>query len=122
MKKIFLLLFLITLPAQAFQDCVIFNDGKLSDISIEKNDIIDVYPLITVMNEKNTLMVHPLKEGVTRFCVLKNGKDKFMFNVEVRQDETIISENDGFDIFPVDEPPEVFDYELDLPPKMSGEN
>ena len=122
MKKFLFLLSLIMLPAQAFQDCVITADGKLSDISIEQNDIIDVYPLFTVMNEKNTLFVHPLKEGKTRLCVLKNNKKIVMFNVEVKPDETIISEAEGFEVFSIDPPPEAQEYsfELDLPPGVNS--
>ena len=124
MKKFwFLLCCLIILPAQAFQDCVITTDGKLSDISIEQNDIIDVYPLFTVMNEKNTLFVHPLKEGKTRLCVLKNNKNIVMFNVEVKPDETIISEAEGFEILSIDPPPEAEGdiFELDPPPGIKSE-
>ena len=121
MKKFLLLLSLIILPAQAFQDCVITTDGKLSDISIEHNDIIDVYPMFTIMNEKNTLFVHPLKEGKTRLCVLKNNKNIVMFDVEVKPDETIISEKEDFEIFSIDTPPEMTndkDFELDSPPTI----
>lgn len=121
MKKFLLLLSLIILPAQAFQDCVITTDGKLSDISIEHNDIIDVYPMFTIMNEKNTLFVHPLKEGKTKLCVLKNNKNIVMFNVEVKSDETIINEVDGFEVFSIDTPPEMTndeEFELDTPPTI----
>ncbi len=122
LKKILILsIFLATIhSAQAFEDCVISTDGKLSDISIENNDIIDIYPLITVMNEKNTLIVHPLKEGKTRFCILKNGKRTVMFNVEVTPEKTVIDNIDGFEILQIDEPPENYEYELDIPPGMSG--
>ena len=69
------------------------------------------------MNEKNTLFVHPLKAGKTRFCVLKNGKQKVMFNVEVTDETTTIGEVDGFEILGLDIPPEVEEAELmrDLP-------
>lgn len=117
MKKLFLILCISVLPAQAFEDCVVSADGKLSDISIEKNDIIDVYPIFTIMNEKNQLYVHPLKEGKTRFCVLKNGKESVMFNVEVNEDNTVIDEVEGFEVLPVDFPPGAEeDLPLDLPP------
>ena len=118
MKK--LILFILSLisinSVQAFEDCLIITDGKLSDIKIEDNKIIDVCPLITVMNDKNTLIVHPLMIGKTRFCVLKNGKNLAVFNVSVKENETLIEEVDGYDILPIDEPPEIYDYELDLPP------
>lgn len=105
------------LPAQAFEDCVVSTNGKLSDISIENNEIIDVYPLYTVMNEKNTLFVHPLKVGKTRFCVLKNAKEIVMFNVDVTEENTVIDDVDGFDILTIDAPPQINEeFELDFPP------
>lgn len=106
-------------PVFAFQDCIITNDGKLTDISIENNAIVDVYPLITVMNEKNTLIVHPLSVGSTRVCVLKNNKNIVMFNIKVEKHRTFIDEVDGFDILPIDTPDNNYEeerFELDKPP------
>ena len=102
----------------AFQDCIIESDGKLTDISIENNTIVDVCPIFTIMNEKNTLYVHPLKEGKTRICVLKNGKQKIMFNVQITENETKIDDIEGFDILTIDEPPEEID--IDEPPEGLG--
>ena len=102
----------------AFQDCIIESDGKLTDISIENNTIVDVCPIFTIMNEKNTLYVHPLKEGQTRICVLKDGKQKIMFNVQITENETKIDDIEGFDILTIDEPPEEID--IDEPPEGLG--
>ena len=102
----------------AFQDCIIESDGKLTDISIENNTIVDVCPIFTIMNEKNTLYVHPLKEGQTRICVLKDGKQKVMFNIEITENETKIDDIEGFDILTIDEPPEEID--IDEPPEGLG--
>ena len=104
--------------ACAYETCLITSDGKLTDISIENNEIIDVCPIFTIMNEKNTLLVRPLKEGETRFCVLKNNKDKVMFSVKVEADKTTIDDVDGFDILGIDEPPQEYEYELDEPPEL----
>lgn len=103
-------------PCFAFEDGFITTNKKLSDIKIEDNTIIDVFPLYTIMNEKNSLIVHPLKEGNTRFSVLKGGKDIVLFNVSVSEDETKISEADGFDVFQIDCPPNYYEYLLDEPP------
>ena len=110
------LIFLSALQAQAFEDCIITTKGKLTDISIEDNKIVDVCPLITVGNDKNTLMVSPLKSGKTRFCVLKNNKDIVMFNIEITENKTKIDDVKGFEIFTLDSPFE--DIILDLPPKL----
>lgn len=118
MKKIvFLISLLISINSVlGYEDCLITTNGKLTDIKIENNQIIDVYPLITIMNEKNTLIVHPLGIGKTKFCVLKNGKNIGVFNVEVKEDETIIKGDDDYEIMSIDEPPSIYNYDLDLPP------
>ena len=113
------LVFCITLQALAFEDYIITTNGKLTDISIEDNTIVDVYPLITVMNEKNTLMVSPLKEGKTRFCVLKNNKHKVMFDIEVFKNRTKISNPEGFTLLAIDDPADEFPF-LDEPPILKG--
>lgn len=120
MKKL-IIIFLISffsLQVQAFEDVIVTTNGKLTDISIEDNSVLNVYPLITVMNDKNTLFFQPLKTGNTRVCVLKNNKDKILFNVKIFEKETQIEKVDGFDILPLDSPPEIF--ELDAPPLKLG--
>ena len=121
MKKYILTLlsFLITIPAFAYEDCIIASDGKLTDIKIQHNDIIDVFPLITIMNNKNTLVIHPLKEGSTKFTVVKNNKDKFLFSVKVSDEETEVSRNEGFEVMTIDCPPGAYEYyfDLDEPPE-----
>lgn len=123
-KKILILLsiFSINLQAQAFEDYIITTNGKLTNIKIENNQIIDVFPLITVMNEKNTLIVHPLKEGTTCFSIKKNMTESFLFHVKVLKDETIIAPVDGFNILPLDEPPIILDYAIDKPPIIKNIN
>ena len=105
-----------SLPSYAFEDVIVTNNSKLTEIRVGNNQIIDVFPLITVMNDKNTVIVHPLKEGRTTFSVLKDGKKTIEFAVKVEADETFVSQNEGFDILPVDIPPDIFEYELDKPP------
>ena len=119
-KKILLtaLIFFATLSTQSFQDCIVVNNGKITDINIEDNTVIDVYPLITVMNEKNTLIVHPLKTGKTRFCALKNNKNLVLFEVEVSEYETNIIHPEDFEVLSIDTPDDEFEFgfELDEPP------
>jgi hypothetical protein len=98
------------------------GEGKLTDIKIEDNSVIDVCPLVTIMNDKNTLVVHPLKDGNTKFCVLKDGKNIVMFNVEINDNKVTIDDVDGFEILSVDEPPfetdESSECELIEPPSL----
>ncbi len=116
MKKLLIICSMLFSPVFAYQDCIVTTDGKLTDISIENNKLVDVYPLVTVMNEKNTLIVHPLSEGSTRFCVLKNNKNIVMFNIKITKNETIIDEVEGFVILPIDKPFKDDErFELDKP-------
>lgn len=116
MKKFLIIFLMLFSPVFAYQDCLITTDGKLTDISIENNSIVDVYPLITVMNEKNTLIVHPLDVGSIRFCVLKNNKNIVMFNIKITKNETVIDDVEGFEILPIDKPfNDEERFELDKP-------
>ena len=120
MRKLLLILlmFLTSLQVLAFEDYVVMTNGKLTDISIEDNTVIDVCPLVTISNSKNTLIVSPLKVGKTRFCVLKNDKEIVMFNVEVNENKTKIDDVKGFEILAIDAPFE--EFVLDLPPQIKG--
>ena len=124
-KKLFFILSLILISAlksYAFEDCIITTKGKLTDIRIENNQVIDVYPIVTVENRKNTLVVHPLKEGITCFTVMKNYKEKFLFHVNVTEDKTLIKEVEGFNIQVLDKPPtkELRGFMPDKPPVFKG--
>lgn len=116
-----LMLFFIPLAGQTYEDCIITNNGKITDINIEDNSVIDVYPLVTIMNEKNTLIVHPLKAGKTRFCALKNEKQLVLFEVYATEFDTKVNAPKGFEVLTLDPPTDEFEFELDTPP-MPGEN
>ena len=121
-KNIILLFSLIFMQnAFAFEDCLIMTNGKLNNIKIQHNDIVDVFPLITIMNDKNTLVVHPLKVGETKLSVTKNDKDRCLFSIKVTEDFTVIeSDKDGFEILNIDCPPGSYMYyfDIDTPPIM----
>ena len=109
-------MFFTTLTVYAYEDCIVTSDGKLTDIRIEDNTVVDVYPLVTVMNDKKTIIVHPLKAGKTRFCALKNNKNIVMFIVEVSEFNTIVNAPDGFDVMKLDPPDDEIEFMLDEPP------
>ena len=127
MKKYLIIFFaiLLSLPVYAFEDCLIMTNGKLNNIKIQHNDIVDVFPLITVMNDKNTLIVHPLKEGETKLSVTKNDQDRIIFSVKVTESSTVVeTDKEGFEILNIDCPPGSFMYyfDLDAPPSMYEED
>ena len=99
MKKWFaiLLIFLSNFQAYAFEEIIVSTDAKLTDIKIKDNSIVNA--------------------GSTEVCVLKNDKDIVVFNVEVKENKTIIENVKGFKILSLDLPPDMF--EVDLPPKIT---
>ena len=126
-RGLFIIFFMSVLffnPSFAFEDCVIMTKGKLCNIKIQHNDVVDVFPMITISNEKNTLVVHPLKEGQTKISVTKNDKEKVIFDVNVTDEKTTISEVKGFETFTIDCPPGYYEYyfELDEPPLSNYAN
>lgn len=126
MKKFLLtiLSLILVLPVFAFEDCLMMSNGKLNNIKIQHNDIIDVFPLITIMNDKNTIIIHPLKEGTTKFSVVKNDKERYIFTVRVTEDNTFVETKDGFEVLNIDCPPGSYEYyfDLDEPPAIGEED
>ena len=76
------------------------------------------------MCDKNTLIVHPLKQGSTKFSVVKNDKDKYFFDVTVTENSTDIEPKEGFEILKIDCPPGGYEYyfDLDEPPVKEEED
>lgn len=123
MKK-YLVLFalsMLSLPTFAFEDYIITTDGMLTDIKIQHNDIINVYPLITVDNNKNTLIIEPLRAGESKFSVIKNNKDKYLFNVKVTEGKTDVEVVEGFGVLSIDVPPNLYEeyFDIDEPPEVN---
>jgi len=110
--------FILCFQTQVFalEDCIITTDGKMSDITIQNRNVIDIFPLVTIMNDKNTIIVHPLKIGETNFSLLKDNKEKFFFDVKVTREKTFVKDVDGFEILTIDCPPTEEYFELDGPP------
>ena len=109
------------LAAFSYEDCIIATDGKLTNIQIQDNTVVDICPLITILNEKNILIVHPLKDGETNVCVLKDDKDILKFSVKIDNAKTTIEHVEGLDVLTLDAPEEP--VVIDEPPvlKENGE-
>ena len=102
------------LQTYAFEDFIVTTDHKIVSIETEDKTMLDVYPITTIMNKKNTIFFHPIKEGETKVH-LKNEKEKeFIFNIIVSSETASIENVEGFEIISIDNPPEAF--EIDLPP------
>lgn len=119
--SILILILTMIMPVYAFEDCIVSSDLKMTEISVKNPEIVEVHSLVTVMNEKNTIVVHPLKVGSTSFSVVQDGR-KINFNVDVSDNETIVENKSGFEVLSLDTPPEIMDYEIDTPPLLRDES
>lgn len=109
------LIFLTSLQTYAFEELVLSTDGKINNIKIENNSILNIELLRTINNEKNILFIIPNKTGKTSFSLSKNNKI-FNFNVNIDENNTEITEIEGFEIVSLDTHPTILDYEIDKPP------
>lgn len=89
-------------------DYLITSDAKIIKSTVEDSKILTLSSFFTIYDEKNVLLLHPLKAGKTRFTIAL--KDKTInFNVTVRANkkatdgETIKKNN--FEIMQLDSPP-----------------
>ena len=113
------LILIFGLQTYAFEDYIIMTDGKLSNIKIQDESIVEINPLVTITNEKNTLFVFPKKTGVTTFTLKKDLDKNYIFHIKVEEDKTIISDVEGFEIITIDVPQS--GIELDTPPTKLGD-
>ena len=124
MKKSFLTIALIlvsTLQTQAFEEYILSTEGRLSKINVENEEILKIQPIITIDNSKNTLFITPLKEGETKFSVVKNSLEKITFDVKIDEKKANFSQVEGFYIVAFDAPPVILDCNLDEPPMIKPE-
>lgn len=105
-----------TLQAQAFEEYILSTKSILSEIKIENQEILNIEPIVTIDNSKNTLFIIPLKEGKTSFSFVKDKKEKISFDVKIEGKKAFFSKIEGFDIVTFDEPPIILDCNLDKPP------
>ena len=124
MRKSFFLIALIlvsTLQTQACEEYILSTENTLSKIKVENQDILSVKPIVTIDNSKNTLFITPIKKGQTSFSFIKNGNEKVTIDVNIEEEKTTFSKEDGFDIISFDAPPVILDYLLDEPPVIKTE-
>ena len=101
-----------------FKNTLLNDKNKISLDSTEQLNLLSkkIDDEILKLNEKNTLIVHPLKEGITCFTIKKNNKENHLFTVRVEPNKTHIQDIEGFDILAIDIPPHEEELLLDLPP------
>lgn len=105
MKKILSALIVLLIPAQAFafEDYLIMSSVPVKSVVSQDNEIITAVPVFTIDNAKQTIILKAKKEGKTTVTIsFFEGKE--VIKVEVKQEQTILSENDKFEYMLLDKP------------------
>ncbi len=125
MKKSFLVSFIITLclafipKVFAFDNYLLHTDKPVVKIISSDSSIITANVLVTVMNEKDTVIITPKQVGkaVLTFCF----KDEtIVIPVKVKKMRTIFKKNPKLNFIKIDTPPQLF--QIDLPPRAGEMN
>lgn len=129
MKKIFLICLLLLNPTLCYaneviniklgNDYLIMTEKVVQVFDVSDPDIVSLSPFFTLFNEKNSLLIHPQKTGKTDISIFLNqGRANFSVNVSDKKssiDEKPVRMGD-FEIMLLDTPPNIQDFDLDLPP------
>ena len=104
MKKILSALIILLIPSQAF--------------AFEDYLIMSSVPVFTIDNTKQTIILKAKKEGKTSITIsFPDGKE--VIKAEVKNDRTILSENDKFEYLLLDKPGDK-PVEILPPPEIRG--
>lgn len=125
MKKVllFLTLFILPLQADAYQDYIIFSDNPVSSAVIEDSNIAEVFPLQTIANKKETILLKAKKDGKTNIIITTSQGER-RIGINVKSDKIIFNDLNGFNTEVCDIPPQnlkINGLDVLLPPTKAGE-
>lgn len=85
--------------------------------------VVMVSPFFTIFNEKNVILIHPIKVGKANFTIfLDNSSTVFETTVNPSGTNSPLNYKKGdFEIILLDEPPVVEDFEIEAPPVIKQE-
>jgi len=121
LKKLFFISFITTLclvfipKVFAFDNYLLHTDKPVLKITSSDSSIVTANVLVTIMNEKDTVIITPKNVGkaVLTFCF----KDETIeIPVSVRKIKTVFKKHPKFNFIKIDAPPQLF--QIDLPPRV----
>lgn len=91
-------------------DYLISTDKNITSSFVSDNSIVTLSPFFNIFNEKNVLLLHPRKEGKTKFSIFI-GNDDNIFDVTVKPNSTKANDTTFkkgvFEIMLLDSPPNI---------------
>ena len=99
-------------------DYLISTNHQINASSITNQDILVVEPFCTLFNEKNSLIIHPKREGKTQFILYMNdGKRIFNVNISAKYPRNKEGIKKGiFEVKAIDTTPISDDEDLNITP------
>jgi len=123
LKKNFLVAFIITLclafipKVFAFDDYLLHTDKPVVKITSSNADIITANVLVTIMNEKDTVIIKSNQVG--KAVLTFYFKDETIeIPVNVKKNKTVFKKHPRLNFIKLDTPPQIF--QIDLPPNVEG--
>jgi len=125
LKKSFLISFIITLclalipKVFAFDNYLLHTDKPVVKIVSSDSSIITANVLVTIMNEKDTVIITPKHVG--KAVLTFYFKDETIeIPVNVKKMRTVFKKNPKLNFIKIDTPPQLF--QIDLPPRAGDMN
>lgn len=120
MKKILSVLIILLIPSQAFayEDYLIISSAPVKSVVSEDNEIITAVPVFTIDNSKQTIVLKAKRVGKTALTItFPDGKE--VVKVEVKPEQTVLSENEKLECMLLDKPGDE-PVEILPPPSIRG--
>lgn len=101
----------------AFDDYVVHTTKPVSKVVSSDRNIVTANVLVTIMNEKDTILISPKSEGKA-ILIFEFKDETITVPVTVKKNRTVFKKNTGLDFVKLDPPPQLF--QIDLPPRTEG--
>jgi len=134
MKKLFLFLILLCeilcpkfclaagqISVKLGSDYLIMSDDCVKNTLLSNPEILSLSPFFTIFNEKNTLLLHPMKQGSSDVTILFD-KTYDSFKIQVLPKTSKLPDKtvkmDGLEILLLDSMPVHEEFDIDQPPNI----
>lgn len=101
----------------AFDDYVVHTIKPVSKVVSSDRNIITANVLVTIMNEKDTILISPKSEGKA-ILIFEFKDETITVPVTVKKNRTVFKKNTRLEFVKLDPPPQLF--QIDLPPRTEG--
>lgn len=101
----------------AFDDYVVHTTKPVNKVVSSDRNIVTANVLVTIMNEKDTILISPKGEGKA-ILIFEFSDETITVPVTVKKNRAVFKKNTGLEFVKLDPPPQLF--QIDLPPRTEG--